>query len=174
MDLFEDLLQRESANNTKDRLEDTTTYRCWLDLVGLSNTDARPHQQVRVLLALVRGLEALDALLKGQAGLEVLHDLVRRDRAAVDVRRPEVGLERLVERVAALSRLPGGLDEDLLHLVGVLALGREEETRAEDDAVCAHREQAGDLRAGRDTAGGDDRRFGESSADGGDKVKEWR
>ena len=128
------------------------TYRRRLDLVRLRDADAGPHDEVRVLARRGRLLVAADALLEGQARLVVLHDVVRADRAAVDVRGPEVGLERLVVRVAALGGLPRRAHEHVLHLRRVLALGREQEARAEHDAVRAHREQRRDLRARRDTA----------------------
>ena len=173
VDLIEHLLWRAVSALRNRWGRECATYGSRLDLIRLRHTNAGPHDEMRVGASLGRLLVALDALLEREARLVVLHDVVGRDGTAVDVRGPEVGLEGLVVRVAALGRLPAGLDEHLLHLVRVLALGREEEARAEHDAVRAEREQRGGLRAGRDGAGGDDgRAVGDRGAHGGDEVEE--
>lgn len=73
-------------------------------------------------------------------------------------RRPAVGAAGVVEAQAALGRLEGGLEEDLLHGVGVAALGGEEETSASNDTVGAEGEEGGNLRTGGDGTSSDDER----------------
>lgn len=129
---------------------------------------------MRILASGGRLLEAVDALLEWETGLEILHEIVGANSASVDVRRPEVGLERLIVREAALGGLPGRLDEDVLHLLGIARLRREEETRSTDDTVGAQREERGDLRASRNTAGSHNRRLREGGPDGRDEVEDRR
>ena len=158
------------SDHTKGRY--ASTYSCRPDITRLRNTNTCPYNEVRILPSRHRLLISLDALLQRQASLEILHDVVRRDRAAVDVRGPEVGLERLVVCVAALRGLPGGVDEYLLHLVGVARLRREQEARAACNGIGARGQKGTNLGAGSNTTSGNDRGLGESSADGGDEVED--
>ena len=173
VDLVEDLLRDNSAKAPETGKHETHSSRT--DSVGVRDTNASPHDEMRVLASSGRLLVAIDTLFERETGLVVLHYVVRGDGTAIDMRGPEVCLEGLIVRVAALGGLPAGVDEDVLHLVGVLALGGEEETRAENDTVGTQGQHASDLRTSGDTASGDDgRAIGEGCLDGRNKVKERR
>ena len=107
--------------------------------------------------------------------LHILHDLVP-DPPPVDVRRPIIRVTRVVERERAHGRArgPRGEQRGLLR-GGVLALGREEEARAQDRSGCAEREVRGRVDARRHAPcgehGGRRTVLGERGEDFGDEQE---
>lgn len=152
-------------------------HRCPLNLTRQPNADTRPNNVSGLVAVAHTRRIPLDALLETQPGLVVVDEPIR-NRPAIALRRPARQARRLVERRRPKRGVEVRLHDGLLFRGSVPALVREEEARAEDDAIRAHREQARDLGARGDATRGDYEGLSLSRLEvtqyRGEEHEEWR
>lgn len=120
------------------------TNRCTLDLVGQRYPNAGPNDEARILTLGRALIEFSEAVFEAESGGQVLHDLVR-NSAPVVFGWPPVGPPDVIVRKSPDRRIEARFKNGLLPLGGIAAFGREEEPRAQNDAIGAHGEKRGDL-----------------------------